>query len=182
MNPAATVTESLWESPRGFIPFATVSSLPTLPISSYLRRLQSCCWGLPAAIRSVSVMLIETPRLGTALEPRAHPCPPLLSAAITVPKPHGWCHARLGGQNQHRCQPAKPRGDDGRKVTVTDVRPAGRGRCWLRLCAATSILARHSTVETSLQACSCLVLAPQLRSKQTCKGVGAQIKGPNASG
>lgn len=127
-------------------------------------------------------MLIETPRLGTALEPRAHPCPPLLSAAITVPKPHGRCHARLGGQNQHRCQPAKPRGDDGSKVTVTDVRPAGRGRCWLRLCAATSILARHSTVETSLQACSCLVLAPQLRSKQTCKGVGAQIKGPNASG
>lgn len=74
-------------------------------------------------------MLIEMLRLGTALEPRAHPCPPLLSAPITVPKPQGWCHARLGGQNQRRCQPAKLRGDDGRKVTVTDMRPAGRGRC-----------------------------------------------------
>lgn len=74
-------------------------------------------------------MLIEMPRLGTALEPQAHPCPPLLSAPITVPKPHGGCHALLGGQNQRQRQPAKPRGDDGRKVTVTEMRPAGRGRC-----------------------------------------------------
>lgn len=45
-NPAAMLLYGLGETPKGFIPFAMVSSQTTVAISSYSQRLKSCYQGL----------------------------------------------------------------------------------------------------------------------------------------
>lgn len=43
------LTYSLWEPPKGFVPFATVRRQKTFTIGSYLQQLKSCYQGLTGA-------------------------------------------------------------------------------------------------------------------------------------